>query len=99
MIKTYLQFINESNNIPPGPGIEDVISISISDSEMNYITDPIISSMISQGEISVIDNQLYYYDDDSIIQKLNQFFPEKVVNTLDEMDRKIGHVSNESKSK
>ena len=99
MIKTYLQFINESNNIPPGPGIENVISISISDSEMNYITDPIISSMISQGEISVIDNQLYYYDDDSIIQKLNQFFPEKVVNTLDEMDRKIGHVSNESKSK
>lgn len=99
MIKTYLQFINESNNIPPGPGVEDVISISISDSEMNYITDPIISSMISQGEISVIDNQLYYYDDDSIIQKLNQFFPEKVVNTLDEMDRKIGHVSNESKSK
>ena len=99
MIKTYLQFINESNNVPPGPGIEDVISISISDSEMNYITDPIISSMISQGEISVIDNQLYYYDDDSIIQKLNQFFPEKVVNTLDEMDRKIGHVSNESKSK
>ena len=95
MIKTYLQ----SNNIPPGPGIENVISISISDSEMNYITDPIISSMISQGEISVIDNQLYYYDDDSIIQKLNQFFPEKVVNTLDEMDRKIGHVSNESKSK
>ena len=60
MIKTYLQFINESNNIPPGPGIENVISISISDSEMNYITDPIISSMISQGEISVIDNQLYY---------------------------------------
>ena len=99
MIKTYLQFINESNNIPPGPGIENVISISISDSEMNYITDPIISSMISQGEISVIDNQLYYYDDDSIIQKLNQFFPEKVVNTLDEMDRKVGHVSNESKSK
>jgi len=99
MIKTYLQFINESNNVPPGPGIEDVISISISDSEMNYVTDPIISSMISQGEISVIDNQLYYYDDDSIIQKLNQFFPEKVVNTLDEMDRKIGHVSNESKSK
>ena len=99
MIKTYLQFNNESNNIPPGPGIENVISISISDSEMNYITDPIISSMISQGEISVIDNQLYYYDDDSIIQKLNQFFPEKVVNTLDEMDRKIGHVSNESKSK
>lgn len=99
MIKTYLQFINESNNIPPGPGVENVISISISDSEMNYITDPIISSMISQGEISVIDNQLYYYDDDSIIQKLNQFFPEKVVNTLDEMDRKIGHVSNESKSK
>ena len=99
MIKTYLQFINESNNIPPGPGIENVISISISDSEMNYITDPIISSMISQGEISVIDNQLYYYDDDLIIQKLNQFFPEKVVNTLDEMDRKIGHVSNESKSK
>ena len=99
MIKTYLQFINESNNIPPGPGVENVISISISDSEMNYITDPIISSMISQGEISVIDNQLYYYDDDSIIQKLNQFFPEKVVNTLDEMDRKVGHVSNESKSK
>lgn len=99
MIKTYLQFINESNNVPPGPGVENVISISISDSEMNYITDPIISSMISQGEISVIDNQLYYYDDDSIIQKLNQFFPEKVVNTLDEMDRKIGHVSNESKSK
>ena len=99
MIKTYLQFINESNNIPPGPGVENVISISISDSEMNYITDPIISSMISQGEISVIDNQLYYYDDDLIIQKLNQFFPEKVVNTLDEMDRKIGHVSNESKSK
>ena len=97
MIKTYLQFINESNNIPPGPGVENVISISISDSEMNYITDPIISSMISQGEISVIDNQLYYYDDDSIIQKLNQFFPEKVVNTLDEMDRKIGHVSNETK--
>jgi hypothetical protein len=99
MIKTYLQFINESNNVPPGPGVENVISISISDSEMNYITDPIISSMISQGEISVIDNQLYYYDDDSIIQKLNQFFPEKVVNTLDEMDRKIGHVSNESKGK
>lgn len=99
MIKTYIQFINESNNIPPGPGVENVISISISDSEMNYITDPIISSMISQGEISVIDNQLYYYDDDSIIQKLNQFFPEKVVNTLDDMDRKIGHVSNESKSK
>ena len=97
MIKTYLQFINESNNVPPGPGVENVISISISDSEMNYITDPIISSMISQGEISVIDNQLYYYDDDSIIQKLNQFFPEKVVNTLDEMDRKIGHVSNETK--
>lgn len=99
MIKTYLQFVNESTNIPPGPGVENVISISISDSEMNYITDPIISSMISQGEISVIDNQLYYYDDDSIIQKLNQFFPEKVVNTLDGMDRKIGHVSNESKSK
>jgi hypothetical protein len=99
MIKTYSQFINESNNVPPGPGIEDVISISISDSEMNYVTDPIISSMISKGEISVIDNQLYYYDDDSTIQKLNQFFPEKVVNTLDEMDQKIGHVSNESKGK
>ena len=99
MIKTYLQFINESNNVPPGPGIENVISISISDSEMNYVTDPIISSMISQGEISVIDNQLYYYDDDSTIQKLNQFFPEKIVNTLDEMDKEIGHVSNESKGK
>jgi hypothetical protein len=42
----------------------------------------------------VIGNQLYYYDDDKTIQILNQFFPEKIVNTLNGPEIKRGHVDN-----
>jgi hypothetical protein len=98
MIKTYSEFINESNNTPPGPGIDKTISVSVSDDDIIlFTTEPILSNLISNQQVSIIGNQLYYYDNDETIQKLNQFFPEKIVNTLEELDREIGHVSNETK--
>jgi hypothetical protein len=97
MIKKYLDFISESNYMssPPGPGEENVIAISISDSDLNlFESEPILSKLISDQQISVIGNQLYYYDEDRTISILNQFFPEKIVNTLNGPDLEKGHVDN-----
>jgi len=96
-IKSYGDFITESNNTPPGPGIDKTISVSVSDDDVIlFTTEPILSNLISNQQVSIIGNQLYYYDNDETIQKLNQFFPEKIVNTLEEIEKEIGHVSNES---
>ena len=101
MIKNYLQFINESNEVPPGPGVEDCISISITDEDGKLFSqEPILSNLISNQDVSLIGNQVYYYDNDDVVNALNQFFPEKISNNLDEEDKEYkeeGHVSNESK--
>jgi len=97
MIKKYLQFINESNEVPPGPGV-DCVSISITDEDAKlFREEPILSNLISNQDVSLIGNQVYYYDNDDIVNALNQFFPEKISNNLDEEDKEEGYVSNESK--
>jgi len=95
MIKKYFEFINENNYMsnPPGPGEENVISVSISAQDINlFDSEPLLSNLITSQQVSIIDNQLYYYDDDKTIQILNQFFPEKIVNTLNGPDVGKGHV-------
>ena len=97
MIKKYYEFINENNYIstPPGPGEENVIAISISPSELNlFDSEPLLSNLISTQQVSIIGNQMYYYDEDKTISTLNQFFPEKIVNTLNGPDIGKGHVDN-----
>ena len=98
MIKKYYEFVNENNYIsnPPGPGQTDVIAVSISTSELGlFESEPMLSNLVSSQMVSVIGDQLYYYDDDKTIQILNQFFPEKIVNTLNGPEIKKGHVDNE----
>ena len=97
MIKKYFEFVNENNYMSntPGPDQENVISVSISSSELGlFDSEPLLSNLISSQQVSVIGNQLYYYDDDKIIQILNQFFPEKIVNTLNGPEIEKGHVDN-----
>ena len=97
MIKKYFEFVDENNYMsnPPGPDQENVISVSISSSELGlFDSEPLLSNLISSQQVSVIGNQLYYYDDDKTIQILNQFFPEKIVNTLNGPEIEKGHVDN-----
>jgi hypothetical protein len=96
MIKKYLDFINENYmTSPPGPGEENVIAISISDSDIKmFSSEPILSKLISDQQVSLVGNQLYYYDEDRTISILNQFLPEKIVNTLNGPEVQKGHVDN-----
>ena len=98
MIKTYSEFINESNQNPPGPGTENTTSISLSDDEINLVGDePVLSNMIANQELTLMGNQLYYFNDDKTTQSLNRYFPDKIVNTIEEEENEIGHVINETK--
>jgi hypothetical protein len=97
MIKSYLEFINESQN-PPGEGTENTTSISLTTDEINLIgSEPVLSNMISNQEITLMGNQLYYYNSDKTTQNLNRYFPDKIVNSLEEKDEEVGHISNENK--
>lgn len=99
MIKSYLEFINESNQNPPGEGTENTTSISLSDDEIVLVGDePVLSNMIANQEISLLGNQLYYFNTDKTIQNLNRYFPDKIVNTIQEEENEVGHVSNETKN-
>jgi hypothetical protein len=78
MIKKYLDFISESSN-PPEPNAEGVSSIKLSDSEVQMITDePVLSNLISQSKITLMGNDLHFYDQENIKDVLNQYFPEQI---------------------
>lgn len=97
MIKKYYEFIKENNYIttPPGPGEENVIAVSITPSELNFFdSEPLLSNLIASQQVSIIGDQMYYYDEDKTISILNQFFPEKIVNSLDGPEIEKGHVDN-----
>ena len=88
-IKSYLEFINESNT-PPGVDTEKTIVVSLNDDEVSmFREEPILSNLIGSQKVTVVSNKLYYYDDEQVINTLNQFFPEKIVNTLEEYDKEI----------
>jgi ABC-type Fe2+-enterobactin transport system substrate-binding protein len=89
IIKSYLEFIKESN-VPPGPDVESSVFVTLTDDEIYmFREEPILSNLISSQKAMIVGNQLYYYDDKQVIDSLNQFFPEKIVNTIDEYDREI----------
>lgn len=88
-IKSYSEFINESNT-PPGVDTEKTIVVSLNDDEVSmFREETILSNLIGSQKVTVVGNKLYYYDDEQIINTLNQFFPEKIVNTLEEYDKEI----------
>jgi hypothetical protein len=77
MIKRFNQFIKESNvSDPPGPNMENTNSFLLTDVESSmFRKNPILSNLISDQKVSLIDNTLYYYKDNDVIQLLSQFFP------------------------
>jgi len=98
MIKSYLEFIKE-NQTPPGSGTANTTSISLSDDDINLIgEEPVLSNMIANQQITLMGNQLYYFNDEKTTQNLNRYFPDKIVNTIEEEENEIGHVSNETKN-
>ena len=54
-------------------------SIRLSDSEVQMITDePVLSNLISQSKITLMGNDLYFYDQETIKDVLNKYFPEQI---------------------
>ena len=79
-IKSYSEFINESNT-PPGLDTEKTIIVSLNDDEVSLFNrEPILSNLISTQKVTVVGDKLYYYDDEQVANILNQFFPEKIDN-------------------
>jgi len=77
-IKSYLDFLNESINIPPGPGIEGSLLKNLSEDEISLFSEePLLSNLISSLKISIVGDELYYYNDKDIIDVLSQYFTMK----------------------
>lgn len=75
MIKKFNEFIKESKSTPPGPSVENTSSIQLKDEDSAmFRKEPILSNLISDQKVSLIDNTLYYYKDSDIVELLSQFF-------------------------
>jgi hypothetical protein len=77
-IKSYIQFIKESN-IPPGPDNKDSMVVTLEDDEiLMFSNEPILSNLISTQKVCLIENEIYFYDEKETKEILNMFFPEKI---------------------
>lgn len=69
----YLRKFNESFQ-KPGPNIEGSKKITISEEDTNLFNDEaILQKLIADEKVSLIGNEVYYNDEDTL-EVLNQYF-------------------------
>ena len=85
MIKNFRKF-NENNQFPPSRGSKNSLSATLDDEDSSFFKrEPILSNLISDEKISLVDNILWYYKDDKeTISILKEYFPDKIVQMRNE---------------
>lgn len=69
----YLRKFNESFQ-KPGPNVEGSKKITISEEDTNLFNDEaILQKLIADEKVSLIGNEVYYNDEDTL-EVLNQYF-------------------------
>jgi hypothetical protein len=74
-IKSYLEYLNESNK-PPEPNNDDVFIIELDEDELiMFNNEPILTNLVSTQKVTIIDNKLYYNNSDNKTKEiLNSFY-------------------------
>lgn len=80
MIRKWYEFIKESidnDSILPGPEEDGSIKLKLTDDEEEmFSSEPALENLISNGKVSLFDNEVWYFEDDTqTINILKEYFP------------------------